>query len=434
MDMIGYMKKRDILMQQVLDKIKDYVSAAKSTDTLTVSARANELIKLAKLRSSESLKYIDLQRFFAANFQFDDSTIVLDKGLISASILPEAIHSHLVFVDGKFSSELSDVSAYKDIDIQSLASCSHQKQTFLSEIEEDLYALFNRSLATHAHVIKLSDKSMHLPLQILHVFSGKKDLLALMPRLHIHLEENAQLQIMQTYVSLDTSKSCWLNPYLTISLEKRANVNLYTALFAESHDWCFETIRAQVKESAQLEIVGFSMGGITSRSDIKIDLLQPHASAFINNVSFTCEDHHQHTRCQVGHYASETLSRQLSKVVVADSSFTTNDGMIYVAPKVEKIDSYQLNKNIILDNQAKAYSRPNLSIYSDDVKASHGATTSNLSDEFLFYFSTRGISKNQAKKLFLFGFFEEILGLVKISGFRDKVNRALDKFLDRFST
>ncbi len=136
-----------------------------------------------------------------------------------------------------------------------------------------------------------------------------------------------------------------------------------------------------------------------------------------------------HINIYMDHSAPSCISRQFFKNVLAAQSLSSFTGKIYVKRAAQKTEAYQLNQNLLLSDQATANSKPNLEIFADDVKASHGATVSQLDDEQAFYLRTRGVSAQEAKSLLTIGFCREVLDGIEISSLRDKLSRLCREFL-----
>jgi Fe-S cluster assembly protein SufD len=137
-----------------------------------------------------------------------------------------------------------------------------------------------------------------------------------------------------------------------------------------------------------------------------------HATAKLQGVTLVKDQRQTHTHVFMGHEAPHTHSSQLFKTILNGSAKSSFEGKIFVCKEAQKTEAYQSNHNLLLGQSALAYSKPNLEIFADDVKASHGATISKLKESEMFYLKTRGLSQEMAKKLLLFAFSQEIISQV----------------------
>lgn len=163
-------------------------------------------------------------------------------------------------------------------------------------------------------------------------------------------------------------------------------------------------LRASVKRNGSLTHLSAVAGSPLFRQDLSVELLEEGASADLKGFWSLEGEERAHTQILITHKASHTRSNQHYKGVVRGKSRSTFEGKIYVHPEAQKTEAYQLNNNLVLDLGAVAYTKPNLEIFADDVKASHGATIAELSEEELFYLRARGMPEKAAKEALIHGF------------------------------
>jgi Fe-S cluster assembly protein SufD len=169
-----------------------------------------------------------------------------------------------------------------------------------------------------------------------------------------------------------------------------------------------------LKRNASLKTVDLGSGTKVTRRDYQVTLEEPYANAKTYGLNYLTQKNQSHTHVLMKHLAESCTSSQLFKTILDDEAVSSFEGKIYVHSKAQKTESYQLNKNLVLNEKAKAHSKPNLEIFADDVKASHGATIGQLSLEDLFYMQSRGVALQEAKKLCVQGFLAEILEEVDV--------------------
>lgn len=167
--------------------------------------------------------------------------------------------------------------------------------------------------------------------------------------------------------------------------------------------------RATLKEKSKLQLWSATKGSKFFRQDFRIELLEEGSEVVLKGASDLSNKNVSHTEVLIEHKAPNAKSRQHFKAVMRDQSSSTFEGKILVEAKAEKTEAYQLNNNLLLGKESAVFSKPNLEIFQSDVKASHGATVSKLSEEELFYFRTRGIEKECAGHYLAAGFLKEVL-------------------------
>jgi Fe-S cluster assembly protein SufD len=167
--------------------------------------------------------------------------------------------------------------------------------------------------------------------------------------------------------------------------------------------------KATLKTKATLKHLALTNRGYLTRNRLRIALLGEGADALLQGLWNLGESHQCHTHAHIEHAAPSCHSLQKFKGVLQGQAQSSFEGKIYVHPEAQKTEAYQLNHNLLLSEGAAAHAKPNLEIFADDVKASHGATMSEVDGEQLFYLQSRGLTKESARALLVRGFIQEIL-------------------------
>lgn len=217
------------------------------------------------------------------------------------------------------------------------------------------------------------------------------------PRLHLYLGRHAELELIQS----SDGKAALSNIAIDLVLDEDAKL-----FFQDKHQGHFQSIRAQLKKSSQLTTLFL---GQNIRTSVKMQLLEENSSGKILGLAYLDQNKESHFHTTIEHIAPYTFSHQHIKSVLKDQSCFSFEGKILVRSEAQKTESYQLNNNLLLSDEAVANAKPNLEIFADDVKASHGATFGQLNEEHIFYLRSRGLHLNQAKEWLILGFCKEIL-------------------------
>ena len=224
------------------------------------------------------------------------------------------------------------------------------------------------------------------------------------PSLVISLGKNASVKIEQSWLLGETVA----NSYLDISLDTGSSLELKNIQRKAPGAVLFQKTRGSLKRDSKLIFRNYLEGAKKAKQDIQIELLDENAEALLEGVTNLEDDCISEICSFVRHLSPHARSRQHFKALLNHASKSSFEGTIYVHPTAQKTESYQLSNNLLLSNEAKAFVQPNLEIFADDVKASHGATVTQVDKEALFYLTSRGVSKDAARDFLVKGFIHEL--------------------------
>jgi len=383
----------------------------------------------------EAFQYVPLRALFAEEWEKKEAKTVAREE-IAPFVLPECRGSCLVFVDGCFSRKLSDLSSLPDkMAILPLHEAMRSYGIFLQnrfarllKEESDPFALLNAALQNEGAFVYIPPHlAIEQPIQILQIAS--QDSLLISPRLHMFLGKGAEASFISTVGTLE--KKSWMNQGIDLILEENAKLKWQDFAPVSTESWNFTACRAHLKKNAFLDLFSFSSGAKTHRLDYKIHLCEENASAVLKGVALLQETLESHIHVLVEHQAPHTHSRQHFKNVLQDKARASFTGKIHVFSPAQKTEAYQLYNCLLLSDEAQGYAKPNLEIFADDVKASHGATFSEVREEELFYLRSRGLSVEQAKALLVAGFCQEIMEEVSLGSLQKELRQRLTAYLAR---
>ncbi|MES2204210.1 MAG: Fe-S cluster assembly protein SufD [Pseudomonadota bacterium] len=223
----------------------------------------------------------------------------------------------------------------------------------------------------------------------------------------IHVAENIQAEILFDHTSEDKT-ACFTNIFTEIVLEKNAKLSLYKKQRLNNNSFLIDFILVNQSANSTFNSVTLDKGAALSRTDFEVHLNAPHAEASLQGAYLTkgeqIADHHS----VIYHHVPHCQSKQHYRGILDDKSKAIFNGKVVFERDAQKSVTEQLNKNLLLSNQAEIDTKPELEIYADDVKASHGATVGQLDQQALFYLQARGIALEEAKALLMEGFLQEI--------------------------
>jgi Fe-S cluster assembly protein SufD len=322
----------------------------------------------------------------------------------------------LVFVGGRFRADLSvapeaGYGLFSDAPRFSLA------------IAGDALVTLNTLLAEDGAVLDLGDEVDGGTIVLMHVGSDINGTpAAFHPRHRVRLGRDARL----TLIDISAGSGAYLhNPVMEVSLAEGASL-AHFRLQAESQDaFHLGSVHAEIAARASYDGFTMTLGGRLTRSEIHAQLLGPAGHAALNAVQALHGRQHADFTTVVAHDAPSCASRQTVKNVLAGQARGVFQGKIEVARDAQKTDGYQMNQALLLSPEAEIDCKPQLEIYADDVKCSHGATVGELDAEQIFYLTSRGIPQVEARGMLVRAFLTDALDLVAHDGAREMFDAAL---------
>lgn len=356
-------------------------------------------------KKMETYRYVRLGELYNTNS-------VLSSSHFTPSEIPEA---DFVFVNGMYRADLSKspsglIALPLSKALQTYGAYLNGRFARLTQDEKDPFALLNGVFFQEGLFIYLPPQTQAPTLKIVHLIEEESPHSLMFPRVHIFAGKGSHSKFIFKHVA--KAPSVCVNALLDINVEEGGMLDLIGLSQEHEASWHFEAIRATVKERAHFRSFAVTNGGRSSRQDYSIHLQGENCEASLSGVWGLSGQRHHHVNVLMDHQQPHCTSLQNFKGILTDVSRSSFEGKIYVHQKAQKTQAYQRNHNLILGKQASAYTKPNLEIFADDVKASHGATVGQLDEEQLFYLKTRGISDVEARKLLIAGFGREILDAI----------------------
>ena len=256
------------------------------------------------------------------------------------------------------------------------------------------------------NIVVEKNKNIKNPIRILFLSNGE-DSIMVNPRLHLDIDDSSNLTFIEHHVG--DAKSFFQNQSIFITAKDNASVeHIRIQSNSENTQNIFNLNINQSKDS-NYNFYQYIDGGELTRTNLSVNLNGQNAKCNINSLSISNDKQHVDNNIVVNHNSPNTFSSQFVKSILFDSSSGVFNGRTVVKEDAQKIIAHQTNKNLLLSNTAKMNSNPQLEIYADDVKCSHGSTTGEIDDDSLFYIQSRGIPKSEAVKLIVNGFANEAI-------------------------
>lgn len=367
-------------------------------------------------RKEDGFEYLPLRELYVRSYP--RALTYVDEDYIRQALLPECPYA-LVFVNGHYQPQCSTPPPHVVVSPMPEALTAYgqflkNRLTKLLEGEQDPFALLNTALHGPGAFIYVPPKWQHAaPIQILHVYTGTA-----FPRIQVFVGAGAELKCVTRSVAWEDS-AFWTSSLTDFAIEEQAKVHHVDYGDMPSDNWHFQAWRASLKGSARFESIACQKGAKVERNDYRVSLAGENCSAHLQGLALLKGARQAHTRVLMQHLAPHCQSMQSFKKVLHDYSQSSFEGKIYVHQKAQKTAAYQLNKNLLLSKGAIANSKPNLEIFADDVKASHGSTIGQPDEKALHYLRSRGLSLEEAKALLVSGFCQEFVSQIPYPSIRD---------------
>ena len=349
----------------------------------------------------EDWKFSDLNQIISANFEnLDFSKKNIDKS-VDVDFINEFEHNKIIFVDGNISK--IDFS-YEDKDRFSL---KHDL-----ELDEQLNenALLNLNTAFLSSYIKFTVKKgyqFQKPLILYNYLTSDLVSHGLNLRMDINLEDGSSLDIVN--IANQNAKNNFLNFRQKINIGKNSVLKNYSLDISPTSNIKYSFNDINLDKNSHLEYFILSKGSKFAKHDINCSLNNDHGSVSLNGIIDLDNEKHHEIKTSINHNEENCKSYQLIKSVLNENSKGVYQGKIYVNSKAQKTDGYQLSRALLLNDDVEFNAKPELEIYADDVKCSHGSTSGNIDENSIFYLMSRGLSHAQSKKLLTNGFLNEVI-------------------------
>ena len=371
-------------------------------------------------RKQENWKFLDINQIISNNISdlsfYNDYSI--ENKIDSSIFIDDLEHNKIIFINGRIEKIDFSYEDKKQIEIIEDSYTIDNSENNNSLIDLNI-ALSNK----HFKILIKKGYSLKKPLIIYHLTNEKMKSKNINLRLDFELEQNSSLKLIDFFS--DDSKKNFINIFYNFNLDKDAILKNYKIdkLLNKNLKYSFNNINQ--KQNSISETFVFSAGSDYFKNEINCNLKGEYSSAFINGI-FSLDDNKQHEiRTTINHLVENTKSYQLIKSVLGKNTKSAYQGRIYVDSKAQKTDGYQLSKAILLDETSEFNAKPELEIYADDVKCSHGSASGSLDDNSIFYLMSRGLNYKQAKGLLINGFLLDVIEKITDAEIKDLLKKMI---------
>ncbi|MDT0294554.1 Fe-S cluster assembly protein SufD [Mesonia ostreae] len=389
-------------------------------------------------KKEEDWKYTSLNSILKEDYSlFPKKESAIDYNDVKKYFIHDIDTYCIVFIDGIYSSQLSNTTHDK-IDACLMSSALHSPkykaiiENYFDKItpkDSGLNAL-NTAFSKEGAFINIPKNTMaDRPIQILNFSTGNEAALMVQPRNLIVVGENSHVQIIERHQSL-TENPVLTNSVTEIYAEKRAQLDYYKIQNDKGSASLIDSTYVEQKQESFCSVHTFSFGGKLVRNNLQFFQRGERIDSTMKGVTITEGKQHIDHNTLVHHIEPNCESHQDYKGIYGDKSTGVFNGKVLVEKEAQKTNAFQSNNNILVSDKATINSKPQLEIFADDVKCSHGCTIGQLDEEALFYLKTRGIPAKEARALLMYAFANNVLDSVKIPELKQRINKLIAQKLN----
>jgi len=394
---------------------------------LTGISRFNELgIPTVK---DEEWKYTNLAPLAKHTFELSTDHKLIEMEAFNAYRNVSDIN--IVFVNGSLSPQLSNINKIpKGITISTISEAIANNianiENFLTKYNSTNKTAFvglNEALYETGTYIGVEQKVVHKGLiHIIHVTSSNNNNTISIPRTLITLNKSSEITVLESHVAFNDQITYFTNALTDIFIEENATMH-YCKAQKESFN-AFHIGQTRVWQERNSNYDGFTLttGSKLTRNDLNVVLNGEGADATLNALYSIYGKQHVDNHTSVDHSVPNCTSNQLYKGILNNESRAVFNGKVFVRPIAQQTNSYQLNKNLLLGDKCRVDTKPQLEIFADDVRCTHGATIGQLDENEMFYLQTRCIPRNMATKMLVHGFVNDLFSTIKNKSIHQKVD------------
>ena len=380
----------------------------------------------------ENWKYTSLKNLLNTDYSvLPEINNVLEFKNIKKYLIDDIDSYKIIFVDGKYCSHLSETT-HEGMDICILSAALTQSkyeliiENYFNKIAlKDGITSLNTAFSNEGAFIHIpKNKFVEKPIQIIHFSTGNEASLMFQPRNMIVVDENSQVQIIERHQSLSENK-VFTNSVTEIYADKKSIIDYYKIQNDNLQASLIDNTYINQQRNSTFSMHTFSFGNELVRNNLNISQNDEFIETTIKGVTIIGNKQHVDHNTLIQHNKPNCNSHQDYKGIYDNKSTGVFNGKIIVNKQAQKTNAFQSNNNVLLSDKATINAKPQLEIYADDVKCSHGCTVGQLDKNALFYLKSRGIPEKEATALLMYGFANNILESVKIPEIKSRINHII---------
>ncbi len=424
---------------ELKDKLlSSYVAFEDHIDTNTEihEIRSKALENFDKLgfptKKLEAWKYTSLNTILKNDYSiFPDRGRTVELADVKQYFIHDIDTYKVVFIDGKYSSFLSETT-HDNFDVCLMSSALSKAkykpviQKYFNKVakQDNLTSLNTAFVSEGAYIHIPKNIEVQKPIQIINFTTGSEPATMTQPRNLIVVEENSHVQIIERHQSL-TVNEVLSNVVTEVFAAQSATVDYYKIQNDHSNASLVDNTYVNQKSNSVVAVHTFSFGGNITRNNLNFFQNGEHIDSILKGVTIIEGKQHVDHHTLVHHIEPNCESHQDYKGIYDERSTGVFNGKVVVEKEAQKTNAYQQNNNVLVSDKATINAKPQLEIFADDVKCSHGCTIGQLDDDALFYMQQRGIPKKEGRGLLMFAFANTVLESVKIPEVKSRITKLI---------
>ena len=358
-----------------------------------------------------------------------------DENILKTLSFYEPSANNIIIVNGNYDEKKSFVKDEKVIVSSIKAAKEKYKDIFDNRFgkteskNENFFSLLNKVHSEDGFFLYIPDNAVvEETIYIMHFVESDNGNIFSQDRNLIIAGKNTAFKVVHFYYSLLPDFS-FTNSFTEVFADENANIEYYLFEGEGNTAAHINNMNAELKKNSFFKANVITLCGSVVRNNFEVNLKGKYSEADLSGIYMPEKEQYIDNFAEVIHTNSDCRSNQLFKGVIDNKAVSVFTGKVYVAKNAQKTDSAQSNQNLLLTDSAKAYSRPQLEIYADDVACSHGSTTGQIDKEALFYLKTRGIPEQRAKTMLTKAFLRDVTDKINVENYRDYVNFLISRRL-----
>ncbi len=384
-------------------------------------------------KKTEDFKYTNIRSYLKEEYISKNGSVSLKESGIENLLTDQFVS--VVLINGKYIPEYSRLKKLpEEVTIKSLFKALEGGNEvaikhFNSGLEKTAnpLAILNTALAGDGLFISIPENfSFPIPIHIANICTGEAKSFY-NPRHLVYLHKNAGLTLIESYHSVNQTGKTFTNSATEFIIEDNASLENYILQDEDILSQRNDVRHFTVNTRGRMNSVAITLNGGMVRNDPTVFINGENAEVHLNGLFVVKENCHTDNHTMVEHRAPNCMSNELYKGVIADNATGVFNGKILVYRDAQKTNAYQSNKNILMGDKATINTKPQLEIYADDVRCTHGTTTGMLNEEALFYMRSRGLNEKLAKNILLQAFAKEVSNTIKNETFRTLIEQKIEE-------
>ena len=438
-------KFKDILDQNLVSKAESFSASLNGNAIGEMKAARNEALDFLKTtgfpsKKTEAYKYTDISKEIAQNFDLSLKANIpqLSGKEIKNLFAPEVEANHIVYINGVYNKELSEINSNEnELKVSTFRDVTSAEPNKLESLfgkhaksNKDAFTALNTAFSEDGVLVEIpKNTELKLPVITYFIADATASESVSFPRTLYLIGKNSKASFIHFTKSLGENKAL-KNQVDEIILEENSEGSLYKIQDDSERAYSVGETKVYQPNNSRFSAVTITLNGAVVRNNLNIDVDGEGCEANMYGLYLTKGKTHVDNQTEVDHIKPNSMSNELYKGIMDENSKGVFNGKIFVRREAQKTNAFQSNNNVLLSDKATINTKPQLEIWADDVKCSHGCTIGQLDEEAIFYLRSRGIDEEKARAMILRAFAREVIDKIEYEGLKEYVEREITNRLE----